>query len=226
MVNKLMDETSLNSPEQYRVNRFVIPLTLLVVGVVCLVTIDGIVGSFFHTHKPAGEVRHLLAAAEHFGTPYGQILALLCVAAACGWNEPRVIRIFCGAALAGLAANLAKLCIARTRPSQFDFDALRILDSFVGWFPLGRGGSGFQSFPSAHTASAFGFAALLVWAYPRGRPAFLLLAGLVGLQRVAASAHFPSDVLIGGALGWSVGWLLTGQNRVTRFFDRLERRTC
>jgi membrane-associated phospholipid phosphatase len=112
---------------------------------------------------------------------------------------------FVAATAAGLSADIVKLVIARTRPRAFDFDAHSLAEGFTKIFPLWSGGSAMQSFPSAHTASAFGFAALMTSLYPQGGPAFVTLATLTGMQRIGAGAHFPSDVSVGAALGWLVG---------------------
>ena len=217
-----MDELRETDSATNTFDRLIFPTLMLVLGIVSIFTIDASVGRYFRIVKPSGEFRDFIDATEHFGTPYGQVLSLMCVTAAMGWKEWRIVRIFLGASVAGLCANLGKLCVQRIRPSKFDFDSQSILESFVGWFPLGKGGSDFQSFPSAHTASAFGFAALLTWAYPKGRPAFLLLAFLVAVHRVVTSAHYPSDVFIGGAIGWFVGWFFASSNPISRWFDRLE----
>jgi membrane-associated phospholipid phosphatase len=58
-----------------------------------------------------------------------------------------------------------------------------------------------NSFPSGHAATAAGFAAALSWKYPRGRWLFVALAMAAAAQRVASSAHYPSDVLFGAAVG-------------------------
>ncbi|MCS7191182.1 MAG: phosphatase PAP2 family protein [Fimbriimonadales bacterium] len=63
-----------------------------------------------------------------------------------------------------------------------------------------------RSFPSGHTATAFALACWL-WLMVRGtRYRWLgwlgwLLAALVGLSRVYRGVHYPSDVLVGAAIG-------------------------
>lgn len=73
-----------------------------------------------------------------------------------------------------------------------------------------------KSFPSGHTALAFAAAtSYFVIAQRQGLPhrtrnAALLYGGatLVGILRVAAGKHFPTDVLGGAALGAGIGWLV------------------
>ena len=48
---------------------------------------------------------------------------------------------------------------------------------------------------------AWGLFAALAWRYPRGRWLFLVFAVSAALQRVATSAHYPSDICFGAALG-------------------------
>jgi membrane-associated phospholipid phosphatase len=72
----------------------------------------------------------------------------------------------------------------------------------------GRFFDGGNSFPSAHTFHAWALATVVANQYG-DRPAVRFvaygLATAVGLARVAARKHFPSDVLVGGALGYAIG---------------------
>ena len=65
-----------------------------------------------------------------------------------------------------------------------------------------------SSFPSAHTAVAFALAATIYLHDKKSGRLFVGAAVLVGLGRVLANVHFPTDVLFGAALGWAVSVLL------------------
>jgi undecaprenyl-diphosphatase len=54
-------------------------------------------------------------------------------------------------------------------------------------------------FPSGHATVAFAMAACLACLAPRGKVLWFTLATLVGLERLAELAHYPSDV-VGGAI--------------------------
>jgi membrane-associated PAP2 superfamily phosphatase len=65
------------------------------------------------------------------------------------------------------------------------------------------------SFPSGHTAGAFAVATIFAERYKRRHPwvpwVAYPLAALVGVSRITDSAHFPSDVFMGGVLAYSIG---------------------
>lgn len=66
-----------------------------------------------------------------------------------------------------------------------------------------RGGT---SFPSDHSAIAWSIASTIAHEYP-GRMTKVLsygLASAISVSRVAGNQHFPSDVLVGGAMGWLI----------------------
>lgn len=202
------------------------PLACLLLGIVCLLTVDRMLGAHTSKYPLRGELGNLFDAAEHFGTPYGQLITLLTLFACGAASFPRLTRVFAGATAAGLAADVAKLMVARTRPRVFNFESGSLWDGFTDWFPFGAGGAAAQSLPSGHTASAFGFAVLMIWAFPQGRPAFLVLAVLTALQRVLDGAHFASDVCLGAALGWTVGLMFTQVGALPGLFDRWESRAA
>jgi diacylglycerol kinase family enzyme/membrane-associated phospholipid phosphatase len=61
------------------------------------------------------------------------------------------------------------------------------------------------SFPSGHTATAFGFATGAAQELPVLTAPLAALAALVGFSRVHTGLHHPSDVAVGAAVGVGVG---------------------
>lgn len=179
----------------------------------CALTIDVSLSAFFRRLAPLVWLNRV----ETFGHGSGVALIALAIAAleVGGWRRlPRLV----GATLAaGLAANLVKVVVARHRPRTLDLSSVTFGDTFIGWFQSLAGGSGWQSFPSGHSASAAALAVSLSLAYPRGKWLFGCLAAGACLQRVAAQAHFASDVLFGAALGWGVAWLVQARFKPRRW---------
>lgn len=89
--------------------------------------------------------------------------------------------------------------VGRTRPFEI-FQTINTLPSELG-----------HSFPSGHATGAFAVARALSFRWPKGQVVWLSLAILVALSRVALGIHWPSDVVVGAGIGWSVvlgfGWI-------------------
>lgn len=106
----------------------------------------------------------------------------------------RAAFVFATVAVSGLLAQLVKHVVGRARPKlvdtlgPFHFDLFSIKASLA-------------SFPSGHTASAFGLALALGMMERRLAAPLLLAAAAVGAARVGLGAHFPSDVVAGACLG-------------------------
>lgn len=60
------------------------------------------------------------------------------------------------------------------------------------------------SFPSGHTSAAFMMATMIGFYVPGLLPPLMLWAALVGFSRVVLGVHFPTDTLMGMALGIGV----------------------
>lgn len=76
-----------------------------------------------------------------------------------------------------------------------------------GDFFSGKASTGGLAFPSEHAAIAWSIASVIAHEYPGPLTKLTAygLATLVTATRVTAGQHFPSDVLIGSALGWYFG---------------------
>lgn len=97
------------------------------------------------------------------------------------------------AAIDSLAVTyVTKYAFGRDRPLQ---------DNYRGQFWQGG-----VSFPSEHSAAAWSIAGVIAHEYPGPLTSALAYgaASLISSSRVTAKQHFPSDVLIGGAIGWLV----------------------
>ncbi|MEN6458644.1 MAG: phosphatase PAP2 family protein [Thermoguttaceae bacterium] len=222
-----------NAGPRYR--WLVLPGLLLAAAVVALLAVDMPVARGLNqlrqdaaTNSTARLVlSHLrgLGLFEVFGHGLGVLLAALMIYqldVSRRWAIPRVL--VCAFA-AGVMADLVKMTLMRFRPHGLHFPfAGDVWNTFGDWWPALGVSSDLQSFPSAHMATAVGLAAALVWLYPRGRIVFPLLAVLVGFQRIAAGAHYPSDVLVGAAVGCLVGALLLNVGPLPVWFEKWERR--
>lgn len=107
--------------------------------------------------------------------------------------------LFWAASLGGIAAELLKLLFRRLRPGELGFYAFRPFSERT----FSTGG---LALPSSHALVAFGAAALLARAFPRARWIWWGLGWGCGLSRVAAGAHFLSDVVVAAVTGWLIGW--------------------
>ena len=108
--------------------------------------------------------------------------------------------------LAGMVANASRLTTGRTRPRE----SPKIEQGFYGPWHEGRlliGVPAYNSFPSGHTATAFGFAAVIVLASPVfGVMVALPLAAAVAWASIGIGAHHPSDVIVSILLSCLVAW--------------------
>ncbi len=176
-----------------------------------------------------GDFRRVLALCElvAHGTGVAIILMVIwCLAPHHRLHLPRVAA--CGF-VAGLVATGIKLMHARLRPMACPPELEQISRTWQGWWPAfnenlpGSYDYAYQSFPSAHTATAVGFAIGMTWLFPRGKFVFISLAVLSGLQRVVFFAHWPSDVIFGAVVGVFFGACFVLPGTVGNYlFNRLE----
>ncbi len=91
-----------------------------------------------------------------------------------------------------IVAESLKLAFGRARPEAAN---------------AGRFGTGGASFPSEHALAAWSIASVVAHEYPGPLTKLLAYGAASGISgaRVAAREHFPSDVIVGGALGYLIG---------------------
>lgn len=168
-------------------------------------------------HVP-DEIRRFLNFSEVFGHGFGVATILLSAAvldpSLGGWRSaPRFlglpvsrffVQMVATTFAGGILANVIKATLVdRVRPRAADLSAAASALATFGDSVAATiaSHSDVNSFPSGHAATAAGLAAALSAKYPRGRFLFGFLATAAAAQRVSSSAHYPSDVLMGAAIG-------------------------
>lgn len=113
----------------------------------------------------------------------------------------RAIFFFVTIATSGLLCQAIKHLLGRARP--------RFLGQFGAYHFTGPSfRSGIDSFPSGHTTTVFAAAVVFSLFKPSWKAGFFGVAVAIGLARILAGAHYPSDVLGGAVLGSTVASVL------------------
>ena len=120
--------------------------------------------------------------------------------------------------MAGALCSIS-LIVAETIKSQLKFACGRlwpetwvannpsfIHDGAYG-FNLFHGGAGYAAFPSGHTAATCAVISVLWIMVPKWRPLYALVVLAVAVGLIGANYHFLSDVIAGGFVGTSTGWM-------------------
>jgi membrane-associated phospholipid phosphatase len=103
--------------------------------------------------------------------------------------------------ISGIAVQIIKNLVSAPRPKLF-FEAGQYLH-FIDGVSLANN----SSFPSGHTATAFGIATVLVLMLKNKtwQPHILIATVLVGYSRIYLAQHFLLDVMIGAVIGSAAG---------------------
>ena len=206
--NFLLDQKDIwwTFPTQLTKGRHWIP-TLAVTGVTAgLIVADPHVMPYFRKH--AGNLDDLNDTFDPMITT-GMVISVPAGLMISGYirHDQRSVSsaLLCAEAYAdSIVPNLAiKAITRRERPSDIPPDG----DFHNTFFNGGKSPFHGSSFPSGHATGAFSVATVVAIRYQRHRwvPwAAYALATAVSFSRVTSSAHFPSDVFLGAAMGYSV----------------------
>jgi len=146
--------------------------------------------------------------AEYAAYVFAALLAAALVwpySAKASQGKPRVRAAVIVSVIAALIARYAvkaAIVFAYPRPRPFvGLSAVHPLINILPWENL-------QSFPSGHAIFFFAIAAALYYFNKKiGFWAFII-AALIGIARIYAGVHWPSDILGGAILGIATGWLV------------------
>ena len=117
------------------------------------------------------------------------------------YKQPLFLRTLLIAVVLGMIANYGlKYGFSYPRPAS----VLAANDFFSSGPKMSS-----PSFPSGHTLTIFLLMSLVSqWLRDLRLTVILFtIASVLSLSRIAVGAHWPSDVLFGALLGWSLGWL-------------------
>lgn len=131
------------------------------------------------------------------GLALGFAAAIIGVVSNKGRNEYWTSRLFyvcISCAVAIVIGEGLKILLARYRP-------VMLFESGAYGFHFFSTQWALNSTPSGHTLRMFSVMTALAMLFPRGRIPFFTIAVLVGLSRIAVTAHYPSDVLFGAFIG-------------------------
>lgn len=109
--------------------------------------------------------------------------------------------VFACVAVSGIIVDIFKYGFGRARPRHFEEYGASAFD------PLTTEAS-WTSFPSGHATSAASLAVALSLLFPRFAGGFICMGLIAPVTRLAAGAHYPSDVLGGCLLGAFLSWVL------------------
>lgn len=152
-------------------------------------------------------------AAAQFVTTYANLPSLLLAAAALlalgFWRRNKfwmtlAVALVLSSCLAGAVATGVRATTGRTRPTAREPQGWYGIRHDSQWL-IGR--YDFNSFPSGHTATAMGFAGVLLLGVRRWHVPAVLLGVLMGWSRVFLGCHHFSDVFVSALIGLAVGYL-------------------
>lgn len=245
MDNQLRNTGDLRQSKAFSAKkRFFFPILFLLLG---LVTIPLEPGLFFTLREILEKLplKHLYAIALQFANPFLPIIIAATIVFLDRKRRHLVIYLVLAMLVAGAVNSSVKELAGRRRPEwsvalneEREADLRKLAQKHPGkfvpverrdiWGGLRRDRVFFldkdASFPSGHACAAFSLAAFLCFVYPRGRIVWLTLAVLSALVRVKSAHHYPSDIMVGGALAWLISqWVFSWQWPL-RLMERLSSR--
>ena len=134
------------------------------------------------------------------------------------WSENKrkwILPLWVSLLLTVIVSFLLKVWIQRLRPFQQGIvSTLPTLNStnFLTWN---------FSFPSFQAMLVFAAIPILNKEFPRFRYFWIVFASLVAFSRLYFGLHFLSDVLIGGLIGYGIGFIIVKTETKTKLFENI-----
>lgn len=210
-----------------RINVLLLLAGMLMLAVPMVTLIDISVARWFASDPLPREIGNGLELMRVFSHGTGIMLVLFGIflmAPGCRWHLPRLATLAVGA---GAIATLAKMFILRPRPTGLNLDVASIDFAWLWAFDwslsqVATFDASTRAFPSGNMATATALTVGLWIILPRGRWLFATICLGTVLQRLACSAHFPSDILGGAAFGLGWAYVCLHPKLLGNLFDKMQ----
>jgi membrane-associated phospholipid phosphatase len=180
--------------------------------IVCYLWLDRPIAQFAHDELQSFTLFQKLTLIPEALTPLAVVAFL--VLGLSGLGRRKLSRFQTVMLLSGVSLAVAivikdqlKFAFGRTWPETWARNNPSFIRDGVYGFQPFHGGGGYASFPSGHATMICTVMTVLWICYPRFRAVYALCMAAVAIGLVGANFHFLSDVIAGGFLGISAGWL-------------------
>jgi membrane-associated phospholipid phosphatase len=187
-------------------------LSLLLVAL--LLPLDAGIGSIFRGLDLPSDIEGELEFLQQYGQFSSTLLGTLAILLLQPGARGRLLDWWAALGLTVPICHGLKMLLGRPRPKLADpYQLILPWESYLRERPGGPGdwiramdfeGADLWSMPSSHTAAAVVMSLFLARMFPRLRPLALGMAAVVGACRVVLGKHWPSDVVVGGLIGFLV----------------------
>lgn len=179
-----------------------------------------------------GDIRRELESVQQYGALGSLVLVSIVIYLQDPLRRNRLLDLFAAVVVGVLLVSVLKMIIGRPRPRMDQYGSSDFLGPFGqhpypgegmfhSWEIWGPISSDLHSMPSSHTAIAVVLSVFVAKTYPRLRGLAMAMVAIVGLCRVLFGAHYPSDVVIGAATGFVVGYPAVTNRWGQRAADRV-----
>lgn len=117
------------------------------------------------------------------------------------WLQAWSLQLFLSLCFSGLVLHLIKNLVGRQRPHKSPTSDPQVFDPVKFHWD-------WNSFPSGHSQTLFTVFVFLILLWPRARWILLAMISYLAMTRALTQAHFVSDVLAGGFIGYAGALLI------------------